>query len=89
MDHERQSREIDRNYDALMRVLSTLLPRHRDEIALMRDGEIVGLYKSVRAANREGMARFPDQIFSLQEVTDEPLDLGYWGYMFAAPRPNA
>lgn len=50
----------------------------------MREGEIVAFFKSVGAANREGMARYPDQIFSIQEVTDEPIDLGFWTYAIAS-----
>lgn len=65
MNQERQAAEVDRNYDVFERLLSGLLPEHRDEYALMRDGEIIALFKSVGAANREGMARYPDQIFSI------------------------
>ncbi len=39
---QRQSEEVDRNYDAFMRVLAEILPEHRDEYALMRDGEMTG-----------------------------------------------
>ena len=83
MNQERQAAEVDRNYDVFERLLSGLLPEHRDEYALMRDGEIIALFKSVGAANREGMARYPDQIFSIQEVTDEPIDLGFWTHAVA------
>ena len=78
MDLARQKLEVDRNYDVFMRVLSSLLPEHRDEYALMRDGKIVGFYKKPGEANRAGVETFPDGIFSIQEVTDEPIDLGFW-----------
>lgn len=84
VDQERQAVEVDRNYDVFERLLGGLLPQHRDEYALMREGEIVAFFKSVGAANREGMARYPDQIFSIQEVTDEPIDLGFWTYAIAS-----
>lgn len=80
MDLERQNREVDRNYDAFMRMLSAILDDHRDEYALMRDGEIVGFYTKPGEAHRAGYELFPDQIFSIQEVTDEPLDLGFWSH---------
>lgn len=81
MDTERQRQEVDRNYDAFMRVLASLLPDHRDEYALMRDGEIVGFFAKPGDANRAGVERFSDRIFSIQEVTDEPIDLGFWSHV--------
>ncbi len=81
MDTKRQNEEVDRNYDAFMRILGDLLPEHRDEYALMRDGEIVGFFVKPGDAYREGLARFEDEIFSLQEVTDEPIDLGFWSHV--------
>ena len=81
MDEARQKQEVDRNYDAFMRMLGTLLPEHRDKYALMRDGEIIGLFVKPGDANREGVERYPDGIFSIQEVTDEPIDLGFWSHV--------
>ncbi len=81
MDAARQKEEVDRNYDAFMRVLSTLLPEHRDKWALMRGGEIVGLFVKPGDANRAGVDQYPDGIFSIQEVTDEPIDLGFWSHV--------
>jgi hypothetical protein len=81
MDAARQDREVDRNYDAFVRLLSSLLPEHRDEFALMRDGEIVGFFIKPGDANRAGVETFSDGVFSIQEVTDEPIDLGFWSHV--------
>ena len=81
MDAERQKREIDINYDAFVRMLSLILPEHRDEYALMRDGKIIEFFEKPGHANRAGVERFPDSIFSIQEVTDEPIDLGFWSHV--------
>ncbi len=81
MNRTLQSAEVDYNYDVFMRQLADLLPAHRDEYALMRKGEILGFFKKPGDAYREGLARFEDQIFSLQEVTDEPIDLGFWSHV--------
>jgi hypothetical protein len=81
MDQARQKLEVDRNYDVFMRTLSSLLPEHRDEYALMRDGQIVGFFKKPGDANRAGVETFSDGIFSIQEVTDEPIDLGFWSHV--------
>jgi hypothetical protein len=81
MDAARQRSEVDRNYDAFVRMLGTILPQHRDKLALMRDGAIVAYYSSPGEAHRAGVERFPDGVFSIQEVTDEPIDLGFWSHV--------
>ena len=81
MDIERQKQQVDQNYDAFMRVLGGILEAHRDQLALMRDGKIVGFFDSPRAALQAADTMFPDEIFSLQDVTDEPIDLGFWSHV--------
>ena len=43
----------------------------------MLDGAIVALFDKPGDAYREGVARYADEVFSIQEVTDEPIDLGF------------
>lgn len=81
MDADRQQLEVDRNYDAFTRMLGSILSEHRDQLALMRDGAIVGFYQTPREALQAAVALFPDRIFSIQEVTDEPIDLGFWSHV--------
>ena len=81
MDVARQRLEVDRNYDVFTRMLGTLLREHRDQLALMRDCEIVGFYKTPREALEAASEKFSDGIFSIQEVTDEPIDLGFWSHV--------
>jgi len=81
MYEARQKLEVDRNYDAFARILGQLLPEHRDQLALMRDGEVVGFYNTPREALQAAAERFTDGIFSIQEVTDEPIDLGFWSHV--------
>jgi hypothetical protein len=81
MTSERQQQEVDRIYDAFMGMLDSILAEHRDELALMRDGEVVGYFNTPRELLVAASERFPDGIFSLQEVTDEPLDLGLWSHV--------
>ena len=81
MDERRQKQEVDRNYDAFMRQLASLLPDHRNQYALMRDGQIVAFFDKPGDAYHAGVQRFPDEVFSLQEVTDEPIDLGFFSHV--------
>jgi hypothetical protein len=81
MDHARQRSEVDRNYDAFVRVLGGILFEHRDQLALMRDGQIVGFYDTPKQALKAATEKFSDGIYSIQEVTDEPIDLGFWSHV--------
>jgi hypothetical protein len=81
MDRKLQSREVDQNYDAFTRLLAGILPEHRDQLALMRDRKIIGFFRTPREALQAAAELFPDGIFSIQEVTDEPIDLGFWSHV--------
>jgi hypothetical protein len=75
-----QRREVDRNYDCFQRQLGAILREHEGQYALMRDGRIVGYFDSVRAALIEAANSYQDRIFSVQEVTAEPVDLGAFSH---------
>ena len=81
MDVERQRLEVERNYDAFTRMLGSILQDHRDQLALMRDGQVVGYFHTPREALRAATDLFEDGIYSIQEVTDEPIDLGFWSHV--------
>jgi hypothetical protein len=83
MTSQRQQQEVDRNYEAFMELLDSILAEHRDELALMRDGRVVGYFDTPHQLLVAAAERFPDGIFSVQEVTDEPLDLGIWSHVGA------
>ena len=70
--------EIDRNYDFFQRHLSGWLTEHRDEYALLRNRQVVGFFKLPGDAYREGLKRFEDTIFSIQQVRSEPIELGHF-----------
>ena len=78
MDAQLQNQQVDDNYDAFMLMLPMILSEHRDQLALMRDGEIVGYFGTPRSVLEAADLMFPDQIYSIQEVADEPLQLGCW-----------
>ena len=77
MKHEAQMQEIARNYDAFQRRLSEYLASHRNKYALLKAGQVQGFYDTPGEADREGWSRFDDRIYSIQHVTDEPLNPGF------------
>jgi hypothetical protein len=70
--------EVDRNYDWFQRNLARLLEDHAGQYALLKARKVVSFHDGPGTAYRAGLALFPDEIFSVQEVTDEPVDLGFW-----------
>ena len=71
---ERQAREVHANYAAFQKLLPGVLEEHRGKYAVMRDQEVVIFAKSTREAHLFARARFPDGHYSLQPVTDKPVD---------------
>ncbi len=69
--------EVDRNYDWFQRNLKTFLIEHDGDYAVLRGEAVQGFYESPGEALRTALTKFPDRIFSIQQVVDEPLDLGF------------
>lgn len=68
--------EINENYDFFQRNLKNLLTEHSGKFALLKSKNIIDFYCAIGDAYRAGLEKFPDGVFSIQEVTDEPVELG-------------
>ena len=77
--------ELRQNYDAFMRVLPTLIDDHEGQHVLMRHGEVVDYFDSVRDALTQAGTEFDDDLFSIQEVTSAVADLGWYSRATANP----
>ena len=75
--HEIQA-EVDRNYDAFVQQLPTIINLHRDKYALMKDGVILGYYSSAYDARTAAEAFIKDKLYSIQHVTDAAVNLGFF-----------
>ena len=75
--HEEQ---IQRNYEAFMTMLPHLVLQHRGKFALMHDREIIEQFDTARDAYIAGQQLFTDGLFSVQEVTETPVDLGFFSH---------
>lgn len=73
--------EVDRNFEAFQKVVGSLMSIHAGKHAVLRHGEIVAYSKTAAQALTEGYRRFPDGLFSVQEVADKPLDLGFYSHV--------
>ena len=79
---KKQAKQVKDNFAAFNKMLPQIIGKHRDKCALMRDGEIIGFYKTFGAADRAAEKKFPDGRYSFQEVTDEPIDMGLASHGF-------
>ena len=73
--------QIERNYRAFQEQLPSLIATQRGKFALMRDGQIIEFFDTARDAYVTGQRLFEqDKLFSVQEVTEMPVDLGFFSY---------
>lgn len=73
-------REIDRNYDWFRRSVAGFLPDHAGEFAIVRAAQLVAFSANVREAAQLARERFPDGLYSIQPVIEEPADLGFFSH---------
>ena len=72
--------QIESNYRAFEEKLPGLVPAYRGKFALMRNGDIIEFFDTARDAYVAGQKLFPDRLFSVQEITDVPVDLGFFSH---------
>ena len=70
--------EVDQNFEEFEKLLPSILPHHRGQFALMRDGKIMGYYSSPADARSAADLAFKDGLFSIQHVTDLSINLGFY-----------
>src|ERR1700722_3234995 len=73
-------KEITDNLEVFLRELPNLLPMHRDKFALLRHKKIVGYYETVTDAVSAANTLYPDQIYSVQQVTNTAADAGFYSH---------
>jgi hypothetical protein len=71
-----QEEQVKLNYEAFKRLLPSLL-KELNKHALMRDGEVVAIYDTMPDAVTTAQKLFPDGRWSIQKITDKPINLGY------------
>lgn len=72
--------QVDRNYDAFAVQLPDLLKTNPGQFVLMNDAAIRGFFSSALAAVDEGARRYGLGKFSVQQVTSEAENLGFYSY---------
>jgi len=75
-----KQQEIDDNFEFFRQKLPDLLKDHRNRYVLLRDKKIVGIYDTVRDAQTTAENFYKDGLYSIQQVTDVAIDLGYFSH---------
>jgi len=72
--------EVDRNFEFFQKELPKLLPQYLGKFALIRDRRITGYYDTAQDADTAGAQLYSDGLFSIQRVTQEVGDLGFYSH---------
>lgn len=73
--------ELDRNYDAFKAALPELIKTDAGKFVIVREGKLGDVYPTRLDAHRAGWREFNDDLFSVQEITDEPVYLGIYSHV--------
>lgn len=68
--------EIEANYDFFQRNLGKFLKTHRGQFALLHNRRVEGYFARPSDAYRRGLALYSDGNFSIQEVDEQPAEMG-------------
>ena len=71
---------VDKNYQAFRKLLPRLLETHRGQFALLRDEQIIDFFGTAQEAAAYAQSSFDDEMYSVQEVTDTAVDLGWFSH---------
>ena len=80
MDDEKQNKQVEEKFKVFQEKLPELLKTHKDKYVLMKDRKIIAFFDSLEDVHKEGTTAYKDGIFSVQQVKEMPLDLGYFSH---------
>ncbi len=75
-----RAQEIERNYTAFQSAVAELSRLHAGKYALIRHGDVVSVHEELIDAVIAGQSGYADGMYSIQEVTTKPLDLGFYSH---------
>lgn len=72
--------EVDANFDAFRTMLPDLMTTNPGRYVLLRHRQAADFFDDMASALSNGMQRYPDQMFSVQEITTRAADLGFFSH---------
>lgn len=80
MTNHTNREQVDRNYEAFRAMLPSVMAEHANKYALLQDGKVIGFYSTLEDAYMTASRFLKDQPYSVQKVTDTPVDLGFFSH---------
>jgi len=77
--------EVDKNFAAFQKLLPDLIKTHPGKYAVMHQERAVEFFDTLGDAVRFGHEKFGDRNFSVQEVTNQNVNLGFHSYAICQP----
>ncbi len=74
-------KEVDANFDYFQTLLPELKQTHFEKFALLHKKKIIEFFDTARDAAKFGIVKFGKGNFSVQQVADRRVDLGYQGHV--------
>jgi len=78
--HKNRQKEVDENYQAFVRLLPDLIQDHEGEFLVIRHKKPVKYFNTIHEATVYAVESYDDGLFSVQEVTQKAIDLGWFSY---------
>lgn len=73
--------QVDRNYEAFLALPPEVKLQYGNKYALMHDGEVLGYFSTLEDAYMAAKKFLKDKPYSVQKVTDAPVDLGFFSHV--------
>jgi len=72
--------EIERNYQYFEKILPEIEDEHQGDYVLLRQESIVAFFTTIVEAQIKALKLFNDGIYSIQQVGQEPIELGFYSH---------
>ncbi len=80
MSSQKIQQEVDQNYKAFQKLLPELMQQSPGKWALLHDKKVEAVFDTGIDACIAGEKLHPDKLFSVQEITDHIVDLGWYSH---------
>lgn len=75
-----KKQEVARNYEAFKTMLPNIIEEHAGKFALLRKGEIIEYFDTARDALVFAREKYKDGAYSIQQVANDTVDLGWFSH---------
>ena len=84
MEKSNQEKQVEMNFKVFQKQLPELMKTHKGKYALMRDSKIISFHERWEDAHLKGMESYKDDLFSIQKITDVPVNLGIYSCVMSS-----